>query len=178
MRSVPIAGRITPTLWWPVYAESELAELRRMQRGRITPTTAWPVYAETAANSPAPPWPDYADTEVAGLCRSLTPAVSLAVATAVSRWSSDMPANDCHRLDWLALIPKSPSVVGFSTSGDTRPWWWRSPRSADKRSSSPALRSARTLISVAHWINSVSLACRAYADIASALSQMSLTARD
>ncbi|MCB2004465.1 MAG: hypothetical protein KDH93_05565, partial [Rhodoferax sp.] len=73
MRSVPIAGRITPTLWWPVYAESELAELRRMQRGRITPTTAWPVYAETAANSPAPPWPDYADTEVAGLCRSLTP---------------------------------------------------------------------------------------------------------
>ncbi len=81
---------------------------------------------------------------------------AFAVATAVSKCSLDMEARDCQREDWVLVIPMSCSVAGRVASCDSTCLLRgpvagkRSPLSAESRSNSPALRSARTLISVAH----------------------------
>jgi hypothetical protein len=54
-----------PTLPWPIYADSALADLCRLCTGRYMPT---PTSTAASLN-----WPDYADSRLAGICRSVTP---------------------------------------------------------------------------------------------------------
>lgn len=93
--------------------------------------------------------------------RNLAEAV---VATAVSKCSAGMAASCCQRCDSRLLTPRSASVAGllsdssemelFSGSNfGPSPCTARSPRAAIVASISPALRSARTLISVANKIS-------------------------
>lgn len=47
------------------------------------------------------------------------PAVSFAVATAVSKWASVIDASDCQRLDCVFVMPMSASVAGRMSACDS-----------------------------------------------------------